>query len=610
MKPKLAFLVTFFAFILNQANAQQLVFYENFEQGIPSSFSLFDLDGLVPDPRLNYPENTAWTKWVAPDDEENIVAASTSYYSPIGEANDWMVLPVISLPDDSSSCQLYWRSRSAYDTYKDGYTVVICEKTDLSPEQLINEDMEWKTICQVLNNQNPTSWNAFHANISGYAGKDVYIGFINNTSDGWMLFIDDITIGKRESVCKAQLQLTTNRFVTDGEAEITGHLKVGILDSLSVFTARLSSDSDTIIEDIKLASVLPSNTKSFFALKNKLKGTPPIARDYKLELLLDSIVFAVDSGRVVFVTELEGKNHIVAEGLINGGQNGGYGPRLIEGYKLATETYGDAFLGIEVHGPTYAEDNLTIVGEEEYRSILLEHQGWEYGRGVVVNRTLNGEAYDDIIALCESQKQKRLICTAISNGYSDDYQMEIEAKVVFGFPLNEASFKYEWLIVEDSLWAPQWNLYSGGLFGAFLDYENKPLNLNICHNGVLRERIVNDKMFFDNSVQTGDTIRLQLQHTVPQVVEEPRHLCAILLIIDAETGEVENAAKCQLRYDGIKPVNDIKIVRTKMEEDCIEYYDILGNHLDNTMLQNNQHKGIIIIKEKKNGTIKIRKINH
>ena len=97
----------------------------DFENGIPETVILKDYDGLTPKSGLGFPENTAWSIWSDPNASINNVVGSCSYYENGGQANDWLVIPDIALPEDSASCQMFWRSRSAWDTYKDGYVVVI-----------------------------------------------------------------------------------------------------------------------------------------------------------------------------------------------------------------------------------------------------------------------------------------------------------------------------------------------------------------------------------------------------------------------------------------------------------------------------------------------------
>lgn len=591
-------------------NAQTPVFHEDFTNGIPATFSLFDRDGLTPKAALGFPNNTAWAAWTDPDDSDNGIAASVSYYEVSGTAYDWMVLPKVQLPEDAESCQLYWRTRSAYDTYKDGYAIMISERTDLTPEQLIGQDTQWSLLRQVQNNQNPATWTTFQLDLSSYAGKEVYISFINNTPDGWMLFLDDITIGSRESVAKCHLHLTTSKYAENGKATITGTVKAGILDPLSSFKARLTSEGDTLTDNVTLKNYILPNEKTTITLKNKLSGTPATSKLYKVELLDEAHVISADSGSVTFVAALEGTKSIVAEGLINRGQNGGFGPRLIEAYRKATEKYGDTFIGIQVHGPNTSEDDLTAQGLDDYREYLLSNQAQGYGQGVFVDRQLSGEVYSDILSLCSERQSKPLLCTAKVEGTSDDEKIEATAACVFGFPLADVSFGYEWMIVEDEVWSSQWNAYSGGLFGNFKGYENKDLDVSLAFNGVLRYREAGPDMTFAKETAAQDTVRINMTVSRDFPVNEPRNLKAILLITDTETGEILNATSSPLTYTGEQPVSGIATVSSGKEEG-MTVYDLTGKVITvNGKEQSTDtlKRGIYIIKKKENGTIKTYKI--
>ncbi len=559
--------------------AQEPVFHEDFEQGIPKTFFLMDKDGNKPMWALNFPSGSAWASWIDPNDDENKVAASTSYYEPKGTANDWMVLPKIVLPEDSASCQLYWRSRSAHNTYKDGYMVLLNKETNLSPKQLV-EKQNWESILLVPNSNNPASWNAFHADLSRYAGKEVYLAFVNGTIDGWMLFIDDIFLGKRESVNKVSLKLATDAFAMKGKAVVKAEIKAGIIDTLSTLDARLTvAQGDTIYEKIILKDSLKPNSKTMISLKKELLGVPGSVIHYKLEIMDSTKVLASDHGKVAFVEDLDGEKCILAEGLINRGQNGGFGVRLIEGLKKAREKYGDKFIGVQVHGPDKVQDDLTAANQDDYIGYLTKSQDRGYGQGVLLDRVVSGEAYDDIIEICEKRMKKPLICTIHMGGTCDDDYIQAKADCVFGYPLEEYTINYEWILVEDSVWSSQWNAYSGGLFGDFLEYEQKPLELPVCYDGVMRGRSHTDEMIFDKTVQAGDTISLQFQTSQLEQVLEPRHLKVILVITDAETNEVINANECLLDYNGSQPPLGVEEHGLPHEDKIIEIYDLSGKRI-------------------------------
>ena len=214
------FLLTVFISLTTVVSAisQTRICNFDFETGIADTIILKDYDGFTPKEGLGFPEKTAWTVWDDPDDAENKVACSCSYYEGGGQANDWLVIPNIALPEDSAACQLFWRSRSAYDTYKDGYIVAITtEKIDSVTEIA---DLTWKNLRVVMNAQNSSKWKGWQNDMSEYAGDTVSVAFVNFTTDGWMLFLDDIAIGDRESVSKGNLTLTSNKYAANGAGTI------------------------------------------------------------------------------------------------------------------------------------------------------------------------------------------------------------------------------------------------------------------------------------------------------------------------------------------------------------------------------------------------------
>ncbi len=101
-------------------------FSENFESGsIPAGWVLIDNDGLTPDPNVAFVTEA----WVVVDDDStdgNFVAVSTSWYTPVGQADDWMITPLVSL---LGSARLSWRAQAPDPGFADGYEVYISTST-------------------------------------------------------------------------------------------------------------------------------------------------------------------------------------------------------------------------------------------------------------------------------------------------------------------------------------------------------------------------------------------------------------------------------------------------------------------------------------------------
>jgi hypothetical protein len=88
----------------------------------PDGWLLRNVDNGTPAQQIDFVDEA----WEVRDDYQldtnNCVVFSTSYYNPVGTANDWMWTPAITLPA-ASPATLSWRARSYDDVFLDGYQV-------------------------------------------------------------------------------------------------------------------------------------------------------------------------------------------------------------------------------------------------------------------------------------------------------------------------------------------------------------------------------------------------------------------------------------------------------------------------------------------------------
>ena len=105
--------------------AQSTYLSEHFTQGIPSDFALYDVDGNEPSVDMADLGFAVGTPWICVNEGEdnNAVAASTSWYKKAGTSNDWMVTTPFEVKDAASV--LTWRARATDADYRDGYKVFL-----------------------------------------------------------------------------------------------------------------------------------------------------------------------------------------------------------------------------------------------------------------------------------------------------------------------------------------------------------------------------------------------------------------------------------------------------------------------------------------------------
>ena len=172
------------ALILTTAIGQAQIFSEDFNAGIPATFTLTDVDGLTP----NNPDFTsafvAMTGLTGQD-----CAASTSWFVPTaGVADDWMVTPAIILPNTAAPISLQFDALGYEPNFQDGVEVYVsttgATPADFTGTALYNSTATGET----------TTWTTRSIDLTSYAGQTIYIAFRNNSNDKNILGIDNIVV--------------------------------------------------------------------------------------------------------------------------------------------------------------------------------------------------------------------------------------------------------------------------------------------------------------------------------------------------------------------------------------------------------------------------------
>lgn len=160
----------------------QIIFEEYFENGMPESFVLENLDGLVPDdPSLASMADSAWTvRFISTqgfgEGVGSNAAFSVSWYvNDEGPSDDWMILPGIELGADP---YLQWSAMAitSSGTFRDRYQVfVVTEGQDLAnfflSAPLFDTGEEGENTQETFRS----------LQLSDFAGQTVYIAFRNFT---------------------------------------------------------------------------------------------------------------------------------------------------------------------------------------------------------------------------------------------------------------------------------------------------------------------------------------------------------------------------------------------------------------------------------------------
>lgn len=171
-------------------NAQ--AFQENFDGSGPgfAAWTVIDNDGLTANAAVA--DIVGWVRkdrggptpnYGGPDND--FAAVSTSWYSPAGTSDDWLITPQIAVPTGVTSFK--WDAKAQDADFPDGYKLMLSPNggntiADFTVElyNTAGEDAAWVTR---------------EVNTSAYAGTNVRFAFVNNSNDMFVLLIDNISLG-------------------------------------------------------------------------------------------------------------------------------------------------------------------------------------------------------------------------------------------------------------------------------------------------------------------------------------------------------------------------------------------------------------------------------
>jgi hypothetical protein len=175
-------------FTFSKINAQVTLFNVDFQNGIPSNFSMIDNDGLTPDPAVTE-FTSAWISTIDPSNVTDSIAASTSFFSPVGTASRWLITPKVKLGSFGNFIE--WNARSQDASFPDDYLVLVSRTT---PTIAAFED----TIAKLSAEYVDWTTRTVDLSLKGFNDDSVYVAFVNKTNNGYKLYIDDIRIWKED----------------------------------------------------------------------------------------------------------------------------------------------------------------------------------------------------------------------------------------------------------------------------------------------------------------------------------------------------------------------------------------------------------------------------
>ena len=228
--------------------AQDTLFVCDFESGMPETFTRYDRDGNEPSrsiKRYGLEKGTAWAVFA---EAGNSVAVSGSWYKEVAQSDDWLVTPAIHVTD--ARAILSWRACAIDAEHPDGYSVYISDKGNRP------EDFTGKPVLTIP--AEVATWKEYFLPLEAYAGKDIHVAFVNNSTNCNLLMVDDIVVLTREHTFNFT-NLTPEAVSTAGNVKITGTITSSGFLPVEGYKLELIHDGQTYTIDRSADTIAPDS---------------------------------------------------------------------------------------------------------------------------------------------------------------------------------------------------------------------------------------------------------------------------------------------------------------------------------------------------------------
>ena len=165
----------------------QVYLEEDFNAGFPATWTTIDNDGLTPNANVAFMTDA----WVSFDDLDSAgvgdsVAISTSWYTPAGTSDDYMITPQLAI---GAGSYLYYDVWAPDAGFPDGYELLISTTTPDIAGLTANPPLLSVPAAASV-------WTNISVDLAaaGYASQNVYLAWRNNSNDQYLLLVDNVLV--------------------------------------------------------------------------------------------------------------------------------------------------------------------------------------------------------------------------------------------------------------------------------------------------------------------------------------------------------------------------------------------------------------------------------
>ncbi|WP_343634703.1 choice-of-anchor J domain-containing protein [Fluviicola sp.] len=535
----------------------QVVLSENFDAGttLPAGWAQYNVDGLTPASSVSYMGTSAWVVRANSVTGTGNHLVSTSWYSPAGTSNDWVVSPSIAVPNATGfMCQFDVMAPDA--SFLDGYKVYVSTTG--------NTVADFTNPAVLTVPAAPNTYTTQSFSLDSYMGQNIYIAIQNNSNDKFLLFVDNFVVRKPMNDDAMLLSSTLNRYSltstnntlsmrvkNDGANAITG-LTIDWNDGTShssVISTNIAPGATVTVNHptaVSYATVVEKDVNITITAVNGNSDATDNTSTNKINTV------SVNSPKVVLFEE-------------GTGTWCGWCPRGAVAMEYMDNTYPNTFAGVAVHN-----DDPMMVTAYDAAAAFSGFPGANVDR-VLLGVDVSDQDFDNYY-----NDRKDLITPAglsIQTGGSGN-AVTVTVNATFRTVFAASNYRLGVIISEDNVTGTtsaynQTNYYSStsqniALNGAGHNWQTEPnpvaaANMEYDHVGrALLGGYTGQAGSVPAAITDGQVATYTFNYTVPGTsVRANMHAVAVL--IDQNTGEVVNAKEISLATLGLAEASTINM---------------------------------------------------
>lgn len=538
-------LLLFFSVALAIVAKAQEIFSFDFSGDPTGNFIVYDWDKNTPSPQMQqigFKVGTPWYPIRESASSANVFYGSTSSYIPAGQADDWLVTKGLEIP--TGGCVLEWKSQ-AYDPKKrDGLKIFISTKGQAVED--FPETPLWEVEEEEAGSADPDKiegeWVEHTLSLNEYAGKTVYIAFVNQSYDKSLILLDDIWVGRRSDY---DLSLTTEEYVDVPEATVTGEFSVLGDVTVAAYTVHYSCADGEFTQAYSGLNLKRGDTH-VFAFDRKIPLEQSKTVKYQVWMEVNGETTLKQNGSVTQVAYFPKRTVVIEEGTGTWCGNCVLGLWAME---YLRENYSDdGFIGIGVHNG----DKMT---DKEYdRALGLT----TFPMGVVNRKvscspvtndyqlqTSGAEPETFVDHFLKAREERTFAEIEVKGSYnSDSTQIDALATVKSVITVDGVDYRVAFVVIENGVTGyVQLNYFSGTTY-PIGGYEKLPKNCSLAFDDVARgiwPTFSGDAGSLPSSLTAGEPVEYAYSIPIPATVKNKQYLELIALLLNGQTSEIMNA---------------------------------------------------------------------